>query len=370
MLLKMIRFWGQVLVLSLLTWPIATFGQEVAAEVPLSLFGEPLYELREVSSEAPLLPPTPEEPYQYPIDDAPAVYAESQSGVVGNACAPNYWIVSSRCSAQSHRQACNGSCPLDVFQRTPDRRFHRSSLDAMGCQLDPRVPVCIFAHGSYVTWESQLIDAEATYQRVSRACGCPIQMIFYTWPSDERVTPLIPADVRIHGLRAEFNGFYVAQLISRIPESCPVCLIGHSHGVRVCLAAMHLAGGGTLGGCRPPCDMGCRRYRLIMAAGAVNHNWLNPGQQYGCALNRVECALLFVNQKDIALIFYPLTGFRAHTAISKRGFSRQDVALIGPQAGKVRELNVSQLLGMKHNWHFYYRQPQIIGAMVPYIYFQ
>lgn len=360
---------ARVLLLSLIAWPVLAqdAAVEELADLPVEVSDAEL-----IDTAVPLFLPPPEPDYS-PLPESAEITEGSCPPVpfVGDACRPNYWIVSSRCAAQSHREACQCTGRLDVFHRTCDGRLFPTDLQTLSCQLVPGVPVCIFVHGSYVTWESQLADAEATYRRVRAARRCPLQMIFFTWPSDERVSPIITVDALIHGFRSEYNAFHLARLIACIPECCPVCLIGHSHGVRTALALLHLAGGGTLGGCGSPCPLGaCRRYRLVMAAGAVNHDWLNPGERYCRALFPLECGLNFVNRKDIALTFYPLLGLRTTKALSKTGLTNRDAAMIGPQARKIHEMGIAHLIGFWHTWTVYYQQPAIIGAMAPYIYFQ
>jgi esterase/lipase superfamily enzyme len=244
-----------------------------------------------------------------------------------------------------------------------------SNLAALSSQLVPGVPVCIFVHGSFVQWESQCREAHSLYVRMRSASSAPLQMIFFTWPSDGPYTYLFPIDAAVRARQADFNGFHLAYLLSQIPESCPVSLIGHSHGTRVVLATMHMAGGGTVEGFGFPYAMGARRYRVILAAAAMDHNWLNPGQPFGCALNRVECLLNLRNRHDVPLAFQPLSRPFAHRALARAGFTSHDTSRLGYNAAKIRECDVTHLIGHAHLWPEYYKQGGIIAAMLPYVYF-
>jgi hypothetical protein len=302
----------------------------------------------------------------------PSADEESAIPFVGDACHPNYWIVSSRCSIQNMRRICREPWGLDVHQRTPDGQLHRSDMPSLSSQLVPGVPVGIFVHGSFVKWENQCREAHQAYVRLrSAAPDRPVQMIFFTWPSDGPYTYLPTIDVAVRGRQAEFNGFHLAWLISQIPESSPVCLMAHSHGARAVFSAMHLAAGGTVQDHVFPYSMGTgRRYRIVLAAAALDHHWLRPGKRYDRALHCVECVLNFRNRHDLALTAYSLHRPFVRRAIGKSGLTSRDVRKIGWNSAKVQEYDVTHLLGRSHLWPEYYNQPAITGAIVPYLYFQ
>lgn len=296
------------------------------------------------------------------LDQYPTVPAQT--------CQGGYWIVSSRGSVQSIHEACRGPWGLNVYQRLPSGQLVGSNISSMRASLDPNLPVCIFSHGSFVTWESQCRQAHALYQRMSACYGKHLQMVFFTWPSDGPKTYIPSIDVAVRARRADFNGFHFAYLISQVPESCPVTLMGHSHGVAIVLSALHLAGGGAIEGHYFPYSMGAnRRYRAVLAAGAIDHNWLNPGQRYGCALNRLECLLNLRNRHDLALAFYPLSRPFAVRALARSGFTNRDYEQVGYNAGKIREVDVTAYLGVSHQWPDYFQQTAIVGTIVPYLNF-
>lgn len=312
-------------------------------------------------------PPAPLDPSQgEPAAAGPWEMAPAEPPVT----APLYWIASSRCSVQNIHERCRGPWGLQVFQRACDGRMHESGIGSLASQLQPGLPVCIVVHGSFVKWEDELKEAHSLSRRLQTASPCPLQIIYFTWPSDGPYTYCMPLDVVVRGRQADFNGFHLAYLISQIPESCPVSMIGHSHGARVVLSAMHLAGGGAIENHRFPYSMGSgRRYRVVLAAGAMDHQWLNPGEQFGCALNPIECLLNLQNQKDLALALYPLHRPCAGRAIARAGITRRDAQRIGYNAVKVRNLDVSDQIGHAHFWPQYYNQPAVIAAMLPYLHF-
>jgi hypothetical protein len=304
-------------------------------------------------------------PGPYAVQDAEPVPSLSAP----TAWRPCYWVASSRCSAQ-HPLDRHG-CPLDLLFRSPDGRLQRSDIAGLRSQLIPGVPVCVFIHGSFVTIEDhcqESAEAFAAFQQLSG--GCPMHAIFFTWPSDQRYTHVLPLDVSINGERADFNAFHLCWLLSQIPEHHPVCLIGHSHGCRTAMATLHLLNHGVIQnrvftGYTAP----ARRMRVITTAAAFDHNWLNPGRKYDRALLRVESLLILRNRHDLALAFYPWTRPFARRAFGRTGLTPRDRQLLGWQHPKAHELDVTDLLGHRHYWPDYYSQPQIVASMLPYMRF-
>jgi Alpha/beta hydrolase of unknown function (DUF900) len=291
--------------------------------------------------------------------------------VLGTASSPNYWIVSSRDDVQHRRHQHLDDGELDVYQRTPDGRLCPTNLALLRSQIIPGVPVLICIHGVFVRWEDECLESHQAYQWIRNACPqLPLQVIFFTWPSDGIITCLIPVDVNIRSKQAEFNSLHVARLINGIPESCPVSFIGHSLGCRTILSTLHLAGGGEVQGFCCPDGLGPnRRFRAVFAAAAVDHNWLNPHDRYGCALPRTECIVNLQNRKDLPLAFYPLYRPFAGRAIARSGLTRRDKSKLGPQSEKFINLDVTMTQGHNHLWPGYFRRPDIAAAIAPVIYY-
>ncbi|MCA9076114.1 MAG: hypothetical protein KDA93_13885 [Planctomycetaceae bacterium] len=282
---------------------------------------------------------------------------------------PCYWIASSRGLPQNPAQS---TCRrLEYFHRLSDGRLERTTLPAMASQMIPGVPVCIFIHGAYVSAESHRSESAYTYNWIRQAAPqLPIQVIFYTWPSDTDVKLLTPLLVNQRGRWAGNNAFYLADLIGQLPAECPVCLVGHSHGARTAAATMHLLAGGEVSGYTYPYNTGAgRRYRAVLAAAAFDRHWLNPGQKYGRALSLVEGVVNLQNRGDWALSLYPLRRPLSRRAIGATGFTRWDRTRLGPQNCKAIDLDVTYFVGLGHTWPHYYQEPTIAHAIVPYTFF-
>jgi esterase/lipase superfamily enzyme len=306
-----------------------------------------------------------------PPSFAPQPVYEAAPAVLGTAENPQYWIVSSRCDVQHRRHKHLDDGELDVYQRSPDGQLFSSNLATLQSLTIPGVPVLICFHGSFVTWEDECNESHQAYQWIRNACPhLPLQVIFFTWPSDGIITGLIPTDVLIRGRQAEFNGFHAARVITCLPPSCPISMIGHSHGCRVILSTLHLAGGGDVQGMTYPAIQATpRRYRAVFAAAAVDHHWMNPKDRYGCALPVTECIINLQNRKDLALAVYPLHRPFAGRALGRIGLLRRDTRKLGGETQKITNLDVTEIEGHNHLWPGYFQSPEIAAAIAPVIYY-
>ncbi|MEX0718105.1 MAG: hypothetical protein WD066_16045 [Planctomycetaceae bacterium] len=286
-------------------------------------------------------------------------------------CGLNYWIVSTRNCEQHPRGGCP-HCEFDYIRYDTDGCLRRADEHAFRQWLDPEAPVCIVVHGSFVDWESVVHDSHHTYRWLRGAApDRALNVVFYTWPSEGFYTCVPQIDVAILGCRSGFNGHYLAQFACGLPDEHPVSLVGHSHGARTVGAALHLLGGGTIkdralcGACCPP-----RRIRAVLAAGAVDHHWFAPGERFGRSLYPIEGLLNLKNEKDIPLCFYHLRKPFGRHAIARSGFTRKDVARMGPLACRVAEMDVTDLVRTGHMWPHYYTRPEIARGLVPWVYFE
>lgn len=316
---------------------------------------------------------------QTPLDAPPAPAVEQSSN--GSVAVPaltssleehgnsTFFVVnSSHCPQEPN--GCYPQCRGVVHQYLPDGRYHRSSKEQLLASLKPGVPVCVMVHGSFVKSDEWYRLTVRRYQRLVAAGGNrPMHFIAAHWPSDPG-TMIFPAyQVEKLGDRAEYNGIYLAQLIRSIPADHPVSFIGHSHGCRVISSALHLLGGGSVQGVRVSNPSPHRRMRVVFGAGGIDHHWLNPGEKYGCALNRVECLLNIHSRLDCVLNLYPFTDPLFHHAAGQIGFTKSDLKKLGGQSRKIRQYDVTHLVGTGHMIVKYAPYPQIRARAIPYLYF-
>ncbi|MFQ5732054.1 MAG: hypothetical protein ACE5KM_08870 [Planctomycetaceae bacterium] len=283
---------------------------------------------------------------------------------------PRFWIVSSRrCPqrAKGHSTAC---CRLDEFVYQ-NGRCHPADAAAFGKWLIPGAPIAVVVHGSFTRFPALLGETCAMYRWLRRSAPQrPLNVVVFTWPSDDFATGFIPIDINVLGRWSGFNGFYLARFLQRVPRGSRVTLIGHSHGARTVLAFLHLQSGGVVQGrrlCNP--QPGAWRIRTILMAAAVDHHWLNPGERFGRALCGTEALLNMRNRRDLPLKFYPLRRPLSHRALGRRGLTRTDRQRLGHGNAKVAELDVTDMIGRRHFWVYYFNRREISAAISPYVYF-
>ena len=353
-----------------LSIPIEDAADSTASEKAALAFDAFLSEEKIATPEAEV-PPVPPVPSAEPMLAEPAETLPVDGGVETYAPqTPGYWIVSSWNSPQEFENDQLRFCPQ--VQRVDECTDGcPSSMEQLTGSLIPGVPICIVIHGSFMDSPSVLPDSHRTYSWLKAgACGRPYQMIYFSWPSDRALSPLASIDVAILGSRASRNGFYLASLIQSLPPECPVCLVGHSHGTRIISSGLHLLGGGVVEGHRH-CTPGCsgRRIRVVYTASAIDHDWLNPEERYGRALCCVECLINLRNAKDPALQIYPLRRIGSSRALGLAGFTSKDRRELGAYGSRVRDWDVSSLIGHDHSWPNYVAHNSLASSLRNYLFF-
>ncbi len=347
--------------------PLFPPSQQVPARQPRILPSAPS---DRIYLPAPESSPTPVEVQKVPSSDP------AHGDIVGSECPETHWLVSVRHCEQCRQ--CARCCDLDFFRADWQCCTSRSTQAEFSTGLRPGVPVCIVVHGSYVTRETVKEDCERTFHWLRDAAPhLPLHVVFFTWPSEgpfsldagNALTSPVPGlDVAILGRRAEMNGARLARLINVIPKENPISLVGHSHGARVVASALHLLGGGQLQDIAVPRSEP-HRLRTVLAAAAIDHDWLNSRQRYGQAMCSTECLLNMQTRHDWALWFYPLRRPFSSRSLGRVGFTGRDLQALGGRESRVAQVDVSDFIGTGHIWPHYYNSPEIARAMLPYVYF-
>lgn len=342
----------------------------LAALILLSAIASPIA----VGQDLPQLRQILQLPEPIPRRDAGAVSLPASGQSIHD---EKHWIISARhCQQRCHH--CAHDCTFGYVRsdwngcatEATDAEFH--------AWLKPGVPLCIMVHGSFVTADTVAEDSKNTFRWLRRAAPhLPLQVVFLTWPSEGLLT-LNPAiagtsavpglDIAILGRRAEFNGIRLVKLIQSISPETPICLIGHSHGARIVTSGLDLMGGGELCGVKL-CDGPSHRIRTILAAAAIDHDWLCPGQRYENALNATECLLNIRVCKDWALIIYPLRRPFSRRALGSAGFTGDDLSQLGHRASQVANYDLSEMIGYGHIWPEFYQHQSIANELVDWVYF-
>lgn len=254
-----------------------------------------------------------------------------------------------------------------VFRRERCGQLTRCRLDDLKAALDPSRPTVIFIHGSFVSFDFFVAQSPQSQRYFECGAGRPLNVIFFTWPGDGCV-PTCAAAVRIRERRARTNAFYLAELL-RCTETpgCgqPTLLVSHSHGGEMVAATLHLIAGGRVAG-RRLAYRPATRPRSLLFAPAMDSNDLNPGQAFDCALRATPAMAVVYSRKDVATSLYPLRRLGSPWALGHIGLTDRNVARIGPVARRVHNLNVTPIIGHRHQWGEYLTHPEIIAALRSY----
>lgn len=284
-------------------------------------------------------------------------------------CVCDYWIVSSR---HCNGKAANTGC-LNFFHRTSDRDLRDVGREAFSASLRPDIPVCFVVHGSYNWWRDVVKESRSIHRWIrSGAPDTPVQVVFFTWPSDGNMPIIFPVDIAILGRKASRHSLYLAHLIGSLPPEQQVCILGHSHGARSATAALHLLGGGAVedGQRLPPGYSTPQHLRAVLVAAAIDQSWLNPGNRYGQALWPPERILLMRNSRDSTLAVYPYRKFGGEKAMGKDGLALQDRFQMDQLGHKIVELDAAQFAHGNHSFADYHQHPELAAAIVPFVYFR
>ncbi len=156
----------------------------------------------------------------------------------------------------------------------------------------------------------------------------------------------------------------MAWLMDQMHPEVPLGLTSDSLGACVLTGALHVLGGGSVGGQGLQRVHPVRRLpRVAMMASTMSNSWLAPGRRHGLALTQVERMLITVNRRDRMLKLYRIFkiggGGRALGATGEAGG-------LGRYRDKVRYVNVSPYVHGRHWYTAYLKKPEFVNIMKPY----
>ena len=175
----------------------------------------------------------------------------------------------------------------------------------------------------------------------------PIRFIIWSWPST--TIPGLIKDMKVKAARTCPAGWQLAWFLDQLPEETPLSLIGYSYGARVASGALHVLGGGKLGGKRLTERLHPERppIRVAMVAAAFDADWILPGKYHGRAISQMKELLLVINQRDPAmrLFHFSVDRGRVH-ALGKEGVARPQS--LGNSARRIRPIDMTDEVGRSH----------------------
>lgn len=262
------------------------------------------------------------------------------------------------------------ACDFEFHYPGPEGFYHPVDGEELFRSLPEEVPVLILIHGSFVGFEEEPNLLEAFEWIRSGSGGQPILVLCYRWPSKAGCRVVL-GSIAVCELaqRAEFNGFYLAQLINEIPVANSVRLMAHSHGCRVVSSALHLLSGGQVDGTMLPGHAWSNRaMRVTFFSAALDHDWLNPGQKYELAINRMCWLQNHRHSCDWALITYPFRYPGSSRALGQTGFTKKDLRKLGTQAAKIQQFDGDGLRLWGHSLESHLKNPRVQSHVLGNIY--
>jgi hypothetical protein len=301
-------------------------------------------------------------------DEVPAFAA---SAAAGSAAEPNdgsatsrpnqLWLVSTRRLPDCPCVHCDTG-RADIYRYECGVGWQRSSQEAFLAAGGSDFVTTVFVHGNDTDAEEARDEGHQLYARLtSTACpGAPVRFVIWSWPS-ERILGRIRSDIQAKACRANADAFYLADFLDGLASDARVSLLGYSLGARVTVGALHLLGGGVLDGRQMETHRHANRpgARVVLIAGAIADDWLQPGMRYERALSQCERLVVMYNPLDAVLRFYPLMyGRGGPNALGYTGI--RNVYRLGEDRQKVLELNVSGAVHRGHGWGHYANSPSIL----------
>jgi hypothetical protein len=257
------------------------------------------------------------------------------------------WLVSDRgLGCQVEQEAGR----LQYWRYDPEKSWVRSSLGDLQAAESDDLVTTIFVHGNRMSWCKAFTEGWSTYQSLVRCADeRPIRLILWSWPSG--AIHGVVEDARVKASRTNRSGRYLAWFIDQLRPQAPVSLWGYSFGARIITGALHLLGGGQLGGHRLVNRAHATRepVQVVLFASALDNDWLAPGRFHGSAMSQVDRMLLVNNSCDAVLKRYHRIYHRraCQQALGYTGLSR--AWLDRDARGKVQQVDACCQIGREHS---------------------
>lgn len=284
---------------------------------------------------------------------------ESVHELTVDCCAPDIWLINTRC-LPCPRNQCNCSAE-PRYDQLVDGRWVRSSADAFLTTTASAQPLVFYVHGNRMAPQDAIEQGMKVYRRI--ACeGTSLRFVLWSWPSD-RVHGAV-RDAQLKAARSDGESYYLACLLNRLPAGTPVHLIGYSFGARTVTGSLHLLAGGTCCGnlLSPSSDHQARvRPGVTLLAAAMPNGWMSPAGKHGLAWLATDKVVSFYNPKDPVLKLYQLTEQNGNpTALGRGGIS---LNCLGPYGDQMQQYRVDRVVGCSHDLDRYLGSPCIMNSV-------
>jgi len=284
--------------------------------------------------------------------ESPRLFAAPSPPQVATQTADEVLLISTRplgtsCDAQQMVQKLY----CERFIRNPGGKSSWKSVawQELVSEAQDRRPTVVYVHGNRIDRGEDRSRGLKIYRSLSgvlRQEG-PIRYVIWSWPATQIPGPV--KDYYVKAGRTRQISWQLAWFLRQTPEQTPVSVIGYSMGARVVSGAMHLLGGGRLGGLKIEPDERPHRpqIRVALVAAAVDADWIQPGGYHGRALSAIEKLYVVTNRRDPAMRYFYLSHDRGR--IRALGWAGVDQpGSLGSAAKRVRLLDLTKVIGRNH----------------------
>lgn len=208
----------------------------------------------------------------------------------------------------------------------------------------------VYVHGNRISRGEDRSQGLQVYRSLighGRPDG-PIRFVIWSWPAAQVPGPV--KDYKLKANRTRPTGWQLAWYLDKLPAQARISMLGYSYGARVASGAMHVLGGGSLGGLKLTSRMHPQRRSLRVAflAAAFDADWIQPGHFHGRALSsNVERLILLTNRLDPAMRFFHLSNGRGRVhALGKEGFPQPQ--RLGSAGRNLKRIDFTPEVGRSH----------------------
>lgn len=241
-----------------------------------------------------------------------------------------------------------------IFYRWVDSRWSKASAEEFFDLPSDDRPLIFYVHGNRTELNTAAMHGIVTLKNYARHFpdSLPPRLVVWNWDA-EKISARPRVDFPAKASYADFQGFYLAEIIENIPAEKQLILVGHSFGARTILSSLHLLSGGALGkrtlkalfpeesavtevswkkNVSKNADDGAvrtlPRINVLLVASAISCNVLAEGGMFAEALNPIACLRVTKNPSDHALKYYPIMN-------GARNRLPEAMGAVGPVLGNV-----------------------------------
>jgi pimeloyl-ACP methyl ester carboxylesterase len=284
--------------------------------------------------------------------------------------ASEVWEVSTRHLTCDFNAADAGDPRFEVFRSEACGVWYSSSMEELigGGRVGTSGPgaiaeplTIVYTHGNWMTRENARSRAHFIANHMECQGGPAFRLIMLSWPSQRERKPV--RDILENTECTDTQSIYLGILLRRLGGSQQMSLFGFSLGGRVTTGALHLYEGGCLNGryleCAQPLQPD-RRFRLSLAAPAVDRTWLTPQGRHGLATTHVERIVNLYNSRDPVLrrfrfvdaLTRPIAA--GYAGLDNAGDPRSTAPLVGMD--RLVQYDCSSTLGKTHDERSYFQK--------------